>query len=316
MTAPVHDSDNPYLLAPYRGKPPAAPGWFVSALAEEPERRFFDSNGASIELLLWGETGKPGLIFLHGNGAHADWWSHIAPFFASDWRCAALSWSGMGNSRHREHGSTVDDLAREARDAVAAAGLLDSGDKPIAVGHSMGGVIGLMASADYAPFRGLVLIDSPLAVDPEQLANIRAGAPRGRSKHRPFATLEEGLARFRLSPPQACDNDYIADHIARHSLRQTGEGWEWQFDPRRVAMNAEDTAGFVSRNACPLAFVYGEASALLTPSTLGMSLEVLPDDTPVIGIPEARHHVMIDQPIALVSALRGLLAGWPGPTPG
>jgi hypothetical protein len=30
-----------------------------------------------------------------------------------------------------------------------------------------------------------------------------------------------------------------------------------------------------------------------------------------IEIPDSHHHVMIDQPLALVAALRALLAAWP-----
>lgn len=90
------DPDSPYILARYEGLRPAAPSWFDAALARAPERTSFPSQGAEIELLCWGEIGGPGLLFLHGNGAHADWWSAIAPFFANEWRCAALSFSGMG----------------------------------------------------------------------------------------------------------------------------------------------------------------------------------------------------------------------------
>jgi hypothetical protein len=32
----------------------------------------------------------------------------------------------------------------------------------------------------------------------------------------------------------------------------------------------------------------------------------------MITVPEAYHHVMLDQPLAFVSSIRGLLAGWPG----
>ena len=32
-----------------------------------------------------------------------------------------------------------------------------------------------------------------------------------------------------------------------------------------------------------------------------------------IEIPDAHHHIMIDQPLALVAALRALLAAWPSP---
>lgn len=86
----------PAPLARFRGETPEAPRWFQQAIAQAPERRRIPVSGAGIELLTWGEIGKPGLLFLHGNGAHADWWSFIAPFFAADWRVAAISWSGMG----------------------------------------------------------------------------------------------------------------------------------------------------------------------------------------------------------------------------
>ena len=44
----------------------------------------FGEDDADIELLTWGEIGKPGLIFVHGNSAHSDWWSFIAPFLADE----------------------------------------------------------------------------------------------------------------------------------------------------------------------------------------------------------------------------------------
>src|SRR5580693_343441 len=89
-------------LAPFAGAKPPAPAWFDAAIADAPERRLIPVEGANIELLTWGEVGKPGLIFVHGNSAHADWWSFIAPFLADDYRVAALSLSGMGGSDWRE----------------------------------------------------------------------------------------------------------------------------------------------------------------------------------------------------------------------
>jgi pimeloyl-ACP methyl ester carboxylesterase len=57
--------------------------------------------------------------------------------------------------------------------------------------------------------------------------------------------------------------------------------------------------------------MYGDRSALVTPDTLLRSLASLPRGTPSIAIPDAAHHVLIDQPLALTSALRALLACWP-----
>lgn len=303
--------DSPYLLRSHQGNRPPAPEWFRSALARTPRQQFFESDGTPIELLTWGDPQRPGLLFLHGNGAHAHWWSHIAPFFADDWHCAALSWSGMGNSGHRAAGYTRATLAKEARDAVDAAGLAAGSTPPIIIGHSMGGMIGLAAASGDMPFRALVTIDSPVEMDMQQLGAIRARAPKPRTAHRSFATLTEGLAGFRLSPPQPCSNDFIVDHIARHSLKQVGTGWQWNFDPQRVTMDATQTESLLAKLDCPMAYIYGEQSSLLTRETLALSLAALPAETPVIAIPDASHHIMLDQPLALVSALRALLSCWP-----
>src|SRR5580658_4256675 len=73
-------------LAAFRGQMPPAPAWFERAVAKEPERSFVEVEAARVETLAWGERGKPGLVFLHGGAAHADWWSFIAPFFARERR--------------------------------------------------------------------------------------------------------------------------------------------------------------------------------------------------------------------------------------
>ena len=89
------------LLTPFGGESVPAPDWFRRALACEPERSFVRVEGANIEVLAWGERGRPGLLFLHGHAAHAEVWRCIAPFFAGYCRVAALSWSEMGRSDWR-----------------------------------------------------------------------------------------------------------------------------------------------------------------------------------------------------------------------
>src|SRR5258708_521112 len=125
-------------LAPFAGAKPPAPAWFDNALANAPERSFVPVEGASIELLTWGEVGKPGLILVHGNSAHADWWSCIAPFLADHYRVAALSLSGMGDSDWRES-YNFGVFAAEIWECAKAAGLYEAPVKPVYIGHSFGG---------------------------------------------------------------------------------------------------------------------------------------------------------------------------------
>jgi len=48
------------------------PGWFERALAEPPEDRTVDVGGAPIHYLRWSRDDTlPGLVLVHGNGAHA-----------------------------------------------------------------------------------------------------------------------------------------------------------------------------------------------------------------------------------------------------
>src|SRR5437899_495983 len=70
-------------LAEYKGELPPSPQWFKDAIAQEPERIFVESLGSKLEVLVWGEVGKPGLLFAHGNRAHAGGWGVIAPFVAA-----------------------------------------------------------------------------------------------------------------------------------------------------------------------------------------------------------------------------------------
>jgi pimeloyl-ACP methyl ester carboxylesterase len=302
-------------LAALRGAAPEAPAWFTQALKHAPERAMHDVEGARIETVTWGERGRPGLLFLHGNGAHADWWSFIAPFFARDHRVAALSWSGMGGSEWRTAYS-LDLYVEEALRIAEAAGLFEAETKPVFVGHSFGGfpLIGCAARRGK-DLRAAIVVDTPF-LPPERVKEHRERrARRGYgSPTQIYPTLAAALARFRLLPAQPCDNLFIVDFIARMSLKEISRnseaGFVWRFDPflwqhYRMSNPLDDL-----RNAgCPIAIIRGECSVVMTAESAAFTRDAAPADTPLIEIPDAYHHVMLDQPLAFVSTLRALLAG-------
>ena len=298
----------PPPLEVFHGERPPAPAWFEAALALAPERSMIDVDGAQIELLTWGPVGKPGLVFLHGNGAHADWWSFIAPFFAKDWRVAAISWAGMGESGWREAYSAPS-FASEVFAAVEAGQLEAGGVKPILVGHSFGGFPTLYCGVEHADrLRGIIMVDSSIQPPEKRWRGPPARAGFG---NKVYETLTEALARFRLAPPQGCENLFIADYIARRSLKQVEGGWTWKFDPaiwQRFSM--PDLGELLTRIACPAALMWGERSNLMHDETLDYMIAQMPGDVLLVPIPDADHHVMVDQPLAFVAGLRGLLAGW------
>lgn len=310
-------------LAPFKGDKPEAPSWFDKALQRTPQRSFLDVQGARIETLAWGEIGKPGLLLLHGNRAHADWYSFIAPFFADDFRVVAMSWSGMGGSDWRDTYS-IEQMSEEAGAVAMATGLHEGKSKPVVVAHSFGGFPALRYCARAGQkVGGLVLVDCPV-MTPE-MRKARRGRGPSNTEARPnrvYADLPTALARFRFAPPQACKNLYIADHIARISLKQAPleggagddarEGWTWRFDPFQWRdLRMENPVPDFQSLQCPVSIVWGAQSLLFDADILAHIARLSPPGTPRIEIPAARHHLMVDQPLAFVTALRGLLANWP-----
>lgn len=289
-----------------------APGWFQRAIAIEPESRTIMVEGAPVHYLRWGDRSKPGLLLVHGNGAHARWWSFIAPFLAHEYSVAAIDVSGMGDSGWREKYS-IEVFAEEQMAVCEDAGFFKNEEPPIIVGHSFGGFITILTGAIHGErLAGTVIVDSP--VNPPE----RPGGPPDRAfrPHRIYSTIDEAIGRFRLAPPQPCENLYIVDYIARHSLKQVampegGSGWTWKFDPAIwQRFDIGDMSARLAATRCRIAIMRGEFSVLL-PSEIGdYMFGLLGRSAPVIEIPQARHHVMLDQPLAFVAALRALLADW------
>ncbi|MFC3067770.1 alpha/beta hydrolase [Phenylobacterium soli] len=316
-------------LAIYKGAEPPTPKWFKDAVAIEPERGFVESLGSKLEVLSWGEVGKPGLLLVHGNSAHADWWSFIAPYFADDYRVTSMSLAGMGASDWREK-YAFGDFADDAEAVAQATGLYAGGRKPIYIGHSFGGGQVFYAASRFPErMHAAILVDTGFGgPPPEELERRKRQAEMVRNiptvdrPSRVYPTLEAALARFRLMPPQPAGNPFIADFIARRSLKRaplpdgSGEGWTWRFDPEmwnkltRSGMEFSNGGAGKVKVEVPLAHIYGANSRIIEHRKAGAP-SPLPDDVLEIEIPDSHHHVMIDQPLALVAALRALLAAWP-----
>jgi pimeloyl-ACP methyl ester carboxylesterase len=293
-------------------------------------------DGANIELLSWGDRGKPGLIFVHGNSAHADWWSFIAPFFAAHYRVAALSLSGMGASDWREAYS-FETFAEEIFACAKAAGLYEAPAGPVYIGHSFGGAQVLNSAIRYPErMSACILVDTGFGgpPTPEEFERMRQEAEkRGddlsrwqrlsqrSGRNRVYPTLEAALTRFRFMPPQVPGNLFIADFIARRSLKRVplpqaeggGEGWTWRFDPGVWAKLDRTGMGSmrVGATTAPLVHVYGDRSEIIRRHGFqGREGSSIPAEVPTVVIPDSEHHIMVDQPLALVAALRALLATW------
>lgn len=285
-----------------------APAWFQRALAVPYTDETVEVLGCPIHYLAWGERGRRGLLFVHGGGAHAHWWTHVAATFAGRYRVAALDLSGHGDSGHRDRYG----LERWVEEVVAVVAHAGIAGPPVVVGHSMGGFVTIVTAALRGDeLAGVVVCDSPVSAPDPEIDAHRIGAAFGQPKLYPDQA--SALARFRTVPEQPRYLDYVIDHVARHSLREVEGGWRWKFDhqlfnafdgnPRAVARP------YLPEVRCRLALLACE-QGLVSADIGAYMYELLGRNAPVIAIPEAGHHLMLDQPLLLITALRTLLADW------
>ena len=60
----------------------------------------------------------------------------------------------------------------------------------------------------------------------------------------------------------------------------------------------------------PKAMIYGEESAIFGPDVVEYMSGIFDPTNPMISIPDAQHHLMMDQPLAFITALRAIFVSW------
>ena len=159
---------------------------------------------------------------------------------------------------------------------------------------------------------GIIIADSPIR-PPHKRNEDRKRRPRMGNK-RYYSDFEEALKRFRLMPSQPCENEFLVEHIGRTSLKLDSKGWCWKWDGGAMENSrfVEPFHEYLAAATCKKAYLYGEKSKLVDEESLLFIKTLIGEDAPIIGIPEAHHHLMLDQPIAFVTTLRAVLSLWQG----
>lgn len=252
------------------------------------------SANVVLHALHWGDPLAPILVLLHGGGANAHWWDHIAPALADRHHVVALDFRGHGDSEHPDEqisGAFNDDLEALLEHLGRADVIL--------IGHSMGAHVALDHATRHPKTRALVLIDPS-----------RGGGKRSRrvarlalTFRRTYRSREEAIERYRFLPPSEHASEALRVAIAGHSVREEEGGrWGFKFDPRWFGLPPRPKPD-ASRVSCPTLVIRGAESALLTPEGVAEWLSEIPNARGV-EVPDAGHHVQIDRPEPLSQLLQ------------
>lgn len=239
------------------------------------------------------------LVLLHGGGANAYWWAHLAHDLPHGGPRYALDFRGHGDSdfpEQREVGAFNVDLE-------AAIDWLGRDDVHL-IGHSLGAAVAFDHASRFAATRSVVLID--LARGGERGSGRRARLAL--ALRRTYASREEAIERFRFLPESSHADEALRRAIATHSVREEPDGrFGYKFDPGWFGLPSRprpDPADV----ACPVLLVRGDESRLLSQDAATELARALPRGELAV-VPNAGHHVAVDQPARLLERIRAFAAG-------
>ena len=281
------------------GNRESIPDWFWEAIDVEPVTKTVEVDECDVSYRHYEAIGKPGMLLIHGMNAHSRWWDFIAPQLLDRYQVAAMDLTGMGDSDYRyEYSSNIyaDEILAVLDDAKF-------GTDSIVVAHSFGGYMAVRA-ANKAPdrFKALVMVDSGIR-HPDDPVPEQIWMSGARSKIYP--DKETALNRFRVQPPQPCENEFLLQYIARNSLMPVDGGWTWKFDEDLLTSltDAERKPEEFQALTTALGVIFGADSELFSRRTLEYMQELIPEPFPIKEIANAQHHLFLDQPQAFVESL-------------
>ena len=285
-----------------------APDWFQSSISEDPRQEIFSHQLGNIKYQAWDRKDAENIIMLiHGTGAHKKWWDPIAPLLNNNFTIFAPDLPGMGESDHRNE-YNFEGFSEALIGILHQEKVITSNQKIFLVGHSLGGhVAGFMASEMPEIFNGLIMIDSPIRPPTYDYDKHQSTGPLRRIKYYPDKVSI--IKRFRLMPPQDCENGWYLRYIAEHSVFNVEEGWRWRFDDKLFA-TLRRLHNYEFNFKCPALFVAGGKSLLLESKIMKYIREAFKDSMTVEVIEDAAHHVPLDSPLELVSLINNYLQQW------
>ena len=258
--------------------------------------------------LEWGDLQAQPILLLHGGHQSAHSWDLVSLHFAKKYRVIALDQRGHGDSEWARNGDYSNHtMAHDARTFAQAIGL----EKPIIIGHSMGGRnTMLMSCLDPNYPRALVIVD----VGPQTMEAGRETISNFVRNNETFDNLEHFIRNVREYDPYR-SREHIERTVKYNMLKRPDGKYISKCDYRRwrgeIQVQDEDrdviSLKDVSKFKMPTLIVRGENSNILAPDAAMRFQESLPQGK-LVTIPECGHNVHSQNTMGFIEAVGAFLS--------
>jgi len=266
-----------------------------------PASSHFTDSAPRLHYLQWNPSARTTVVLLHGNSANAWWWEPVAREMPSEFRLLALDQRGHGDSEWvRPAAYTPADYAHDLVGFLRQ--VMRAGDRPILVGHSMGGLSTLAFAAHHGRLvRATIVMDAALTSSRGRDRFLR------RLKSLPLVTypnLSTAKARFRLMPNEGHIPAATLQAIAEKSLVATEDGrWTMKFDRESFfGGDGINPMEAIEEVHIPTLLLRAERSRIMTAEAAAAACAAN-SRMRLVTIPAAHHHLLLEKPAAVAQAI-------------
>jgi pimeloyl-ACP methyl ester carboxylesterase len=254
-------------------------------------------RGIATHLFEAGPPGAPPLLYLHGTFL-GNLWIEFHRALARDFHIYAPDTPGFGLTQRPDWMRDMSDYVLYFRDLLDELGL----ERPIIVGHSLGGWMALEVAVWYPERVGkLVLSDAAgIRVKGSPIADIFAMNPQ----ELVAVCFENPLAALPLMPPEV-NVDYILS-VFRERTTLASLAWNPSYDPKLERR--------LERIQSPTIIIWGERDRLIPP-IYGETLHNLIPGSVLATILGAGHLPMFEEPEAWCKLVAEFALGRSQPSP-
>jgi pimeloyl-ACP methyl ester carboxylesterase len=270
------------------------------------------AEGVGLHYLEWPSAGPP-LLLLHATGMLAWLWAPVAARLARDFHVYAFDFPAHGDSDRPARPYRWETYAEDARVFIAALGL----GRPRVMGHSMGGAVAAILAGSYPDLVERLVLLEPVVMVPELIGReiTHPGAPTAAGTRKRRAVWPDRAALIERYTGRGAFARWQPALLALYAAEGTVDRPDGQVELKcPPALEAEmyyqrsflDIWRSLRAIACPTLLVYGSQPRPY-PRAPAATVQAAVRGSRLTTIPDAGHFIPMEQPDALVAAVRPFL---------